>query len=88
MLVRARARRSRSARHLSLPRSIKIGYAVFFDHIPTPDLLRARATRLFDWVAEGRLDVRVGGTYSLSGAAQAHSDMEGRKTTGKLLLIP
>lgn len=73
---------------MSLPRSIKIGYAVFFDHIPTPDVLRDRAARLFDWVAEGRLDVRVGGTYPLNEVAQAHSDMESRKTTGKLLLIP
>jgi len=73
---------------MSLPRSIKIGYAVFFDHIPTPDLLRARAARLFDWIAEGRLDVRIGGTYPLNEAARAHSDMESRKTTGKLLLLP
>lgn len=73
---------------MSLPRSIKIGYAVFFDHIPTPDFLRDRAARLFDWVAEGRLDVRVGGTYPLNEVAQAHSDIESRKTTGKLLLIP
>lgn len=73
---------------MNLPRSIKIGYAVFFDHIPTPDLLRARAARLFDWIAEGRLDVRIGGTYPLNEAARAHSDMESRKTTGKLLLLP
>lgn len=73
---------------MSLPRSIKIGYAVFFDHISTPDLLRARAARLFDWIAEGRLDVRIGGTYPLSEAARAHSDMESRRTTGKLLLLP
>ncbi|MBS0277971.1 MAG: quinone oxidoreductase [Proteobacteria bacterium] len=73
---------------VSLPRSIKIGYAVFYDHIPTPELLRARTARLFDWIAQGRLKIGIGGTYPLAEAAQAHADMESRKTTGKLLLVP
>jgi len=73
---------------MSLPKSIKIGYATFFDHIATPDLLRARSARLFDWVSEGRLAIRIGGEYPLGDAAQAHRDMESRTTTGKLLLIP
>jgi len=34
---------------MSLPKSIKLGYAVFFDHIHTPELLRAHSARLFDW---------------------------------------
>lgn len=73
---------------MSLPRSIKIGYAVFYDHIPTPELLRARTARLFDWIAQGKLKIAIGGTYPLAEAAQAHADMESRKTTGKLLLVP
>lgn len=73
---------------MSLPRSIKIGYAVFSDHIPTPEALRARTAQLFRWVEEGALQVRIGGTYPLAQAAQAHRDMESRRTTGKLLLIP
>jgi len=73
---------------MSLPRSIKIGYGVFFDHIHTPELLRARSARLFDWIASGRLTIRVGGTYALAEAARAHADMERRATTGKLLLVP
>lgn len=71
---------------MSLPKSIKLGYAVFFDHIPTPELLRAHSARLFDWIAEGKLTVRICGEYRLADAAQALSDMESRKTTGKLLL--
>ena len=71
-----------------LPRSIKIGYAQFFDHISTPALLRARARRLFDWVIEGSLKVVIGHEYGLADAARAHADLEGRATTGKLLLIP
>jgi NADPH2:quinone reductase len=73
---------------MSLPKSIKIGYAVFLDHIHTPELLRARSARLFDWIAEGKLRVRIGGEYPLADAARAHADMESRKTTGKLLLVP
>ncbi|MDZ5451207.1 quinone oxidoreductase [Labrys sp. ZIDIC5] len=73
---------------MSLPRSIKIGYATFFDHIHTPELLRRRSAQLFDWLAEGKLAVRVGGKYRLADAARAHADMESRRTTGKLLLVP
>ena len=73
---------------MSLPKSIKIGYAVFSDHIPTPERLRAHSAQLFDWVAEGKLKVRIGGEYRLADAARAHADMESRRTTGKLLLVP
>ena len=73
---------------MSLPKSIKLGYAVFFDHIHTPELLRARTARLFDWIIEGKLKVRIGREYPLAKAAKAHADMESRATTGKLILIP
>lgn len=73
---------------MSLPRSIKLGYAVFFDHIHTPELLRARAARLFDWVREGKLRIAPATGYALADAVQAHAAMESRATTGKLLLIP
>lgn len=73
---------------MRLPRSIKLGYAVFSDHIATPALLRAHAARLFGWIAEGALKVHVGGVYPLADAARAHTDMASRATTGKLLLIP
>lgn len=73
---------------MSLPKSIKLGYAVFSDHIPTPALLRERTTQLFQWIMEGKLRVEIGGVYPLADAARAHADMEGRRSTGKLLLIP
>ncbi|HEX5849857.1 MAG TPA: quinone oxidoreductase [Rubrobacter sp.] len=47
-----------------------------------------RAESLFSWIGQNNLDVRIGGTYELSDVEQAHRDLEGRKTTGKLLLIP
>ena len=73
---------------MSLPKSIKIGFAVFSDHIHTPELLRAHSAQLFDWIAKGKLKVRIGGEYRLADAAKAHADMESRRTTGKLLLVP
>ncbi|TCM20487.1 NADPH2:quinone reductase [Novosphingobium sp. PhB165] len=73
---------------MSLPRSIKLGYAVFSDHIATPALLREKSAQLFDWIAQGKLKIHIGATYPLRDAARAHTDMEGRRTTGKLLLIP
>lgn len=73
---------------MSLPKSIKLGYAVFSDHIPTPALLRARSAQLFQWIVEGRLKIDIGGIYPLADAARAHADMESRRSTGKLLLIP
>ncbi|WP_163069339.1 zinc-binding dehydrogenase, partial [Acinetobacter baumannii] len=48
----------------------------------------AHTARLFDWIAQGKLKVEIGGVYLLADAAKAHSDMESRRTIGKLLLIP
>ena len=47
-----------------------------------------RAESLFSWIGQNNLNVRIGSTYELSDAERAHRDLEGRKTTGKLLLIP
>jgi len=54
----------------------------------TPELLRERARRLFDLVEHGKLEVRIGARYPLAQARQAHVDLQARKTTGKILLIP
>lgn len=54
----------------------------------TREELEWRANDVFNWVASGKLNVRIGGTYALKDAAQAHRDLEGRKTTGKLILKP
>ena len=54
----------------------------------TRDELLERARDIFGWIGEGKLKLRVGQTYPLSEAAQAHRDLAGRRTTGKLLLIP
>jgi NADPH2:quinone reductase len=57
-------------------------------YIADPAELRWRAGEVFDQVAKGELDVRIGGSYPLADAAQAQEDLAARRTTGKLLLIP
>ena len=47
-----------------------------------------RAADLFGAIADGTLNVRIGGRYKLEEAAQAHTDLQSRRTTGKLLLLP
>ena len=54
----------------------------------TREELLWRAQSLFSWIGQDNLSVHLGGTYRLSEAEQAHLDLEGRKTTGKLILIP
>jgi NADPH2:quinone reductase len=55
-------------------------------YIATRDELLKRAGDLFDWIGRGELEVRVGAEFLLSEAADAHRALEGRKTTGKVLL--
>ncbi len=54
----------------------------------TPEELRVRSDDLFKWIGEGTLNVRIGATYPLTAAAEAHRALEGRGTTGKVLLLP
>ena len=57
-------------------------------YIVTREELAARAEAVFGMIAARRLQPRIEHTYRLEDAQQAHRDLEGRKTTGKLLLIP
>jgi len=59
-----------------------------YDYIATREELLARADAVFAAVAEGKLDVRIGHRYPLAEARAAHEDLQGRRTTGKLLLLP
>jgi NADPH2:quinone reductase len=47
-----------------------------------------RASALLEWVTNGSLKVRVGREFPLAAAAEAHTELEARRTTGKVLLIP
>ena len=56
------------------------------DYVRRRSDLERRAAEVFGWVVRGELHVRIGATYRLEDAAQAHRDLAGRKTTGKVLL--
>jgi NADPH2:quinone reductase len=57
-------------------------------YIATADELAWRANDLFSWVAAGELKVHIDREIPIAEAAEAHRLLEGRKTTGKVLLIP
>lgn len=50
--------------------------------------LEWRANDVFNMIGSGKLKLRIAHTYKLEDAQQAHRDLEGRKTTGKILLLP
>jgi len=57
-------------------------------YIATAQELRQRAGAVFGMIREGKLKLRIEHVYPLSEVQKAHRDLEGRKTTGKLLLLP
>src|SRR5690625_5222917 len=76
------------------PRELELGGSLFLTrptlrhYIATREELLARTGDIFDAIAAGKLNVRIGATYSLAQAAQAHEDLAARRSTGKLLIIP
>jgi len=68
--------------------SLYLTRPTLFDFVATPEELRSRASDLFAWVGGDQLNVRIGGRYDLQDAADAHRALEGRQTTGKVLIIP
>ncbi|MGH3344076.1 MAG: quinone oxidoreductase family protein [Carbonactinosporaceae bacterium] len=69
-------------------RSLFITRPTLAHHIATRKELLTRATAVLDLVEAGELQVRVGTRYALAEARTAHEDLEARRTTGKLLLVP
>jgi NADPH2:quinone reductase len=59
-----------------------------YNYIVSRDDLVRRATDVLTWIQKGELKLRIGATFPLVEAPQAHRDLEGRRTTGKVLLIP
>ncbi len=68
--------------------SLLLGRPSLAHFIADPDELAWRADEIFAAIAHGSLDVRVGAEFALTDAAEAHRALEGRQTTGKVLLIP
>ncbi len=73
---------------LSQRGSLYLTRPTLFHYVATREELVRRATEVLDWVRDGSLKVRVGREFPLADAAAAHRALEGRKTTGKVLLIP
>jgi NADPH:quinone reductase len=59
-----------------------------FDYIARREELLERSRALFDGVSAGTLKVAINQRYALRDAAQAHRDLEARKTTGSTILLP
>ena len=73
---------------LSANGSLFLTRPTLFHYLRTHSEMQCRADDLFGWVAAGELDVRIGARYALRDAAEAHRALEGRVTTGKVLLVP
>jgi NADPH2:quinone reductase len=68
--------------------SIFVTRPTLFDYVSTPEDMRASAARLFEMMASGAVQVRIGARYKLLQAAEAHQALEARQTTGSTVLIP
>jgi NADPH2:quinone reductase len=73
---------------LSARGSLYVTRPTLKDYTATREELVQRAGDVLGWVADGTLKLRLEHSYALADAAQAHRDLEARKTTGKVLLIP
>jgi len=73
---------------LSQKGSLFVTRPTLLHYTATREELEWRARDVLGMIARGELKLRIHKTYPLSEAAQAHQDLEGRKTTGKLLLVP
>jgi NADPH2:quinone reductase len=68
--------------------SLYLTRPTLFHYVAKASELARGARELFDVVGSGRVKVHIGQTYALADAAQAHRDLEARRTTGSTLLIP
>ena len=57
-------------------------------YVSTREELQQRARDVFAMIGAGKLKLRIAHVYKLEEVQQAHRDLEGRKTTGKILLVP
>jgi NADPH2:quinone reductase len=73
---------------LSLKGSLYLTRPALAHYVAAPSELHRRAEEVLGWVRDGSLRVRIGREFPLADAAEAHIALEGRRTTGKALLIP
>ena len=68
--------------------SLYLTRPAFAHHISDRAELRGRVAAVLELISSGQLTIHIGGRYPLHRARAAHEDLEGRRTTGKLLLLP
>lgn len=68
------------------PKNVKLVRPVVFNYLTSREDLESYTKELFDLVTSTKVNVKIHEVYPLQEAARAHADLEGRKTTGKLLL--
>jgi len=68
--------------------SLYLTRATLFTHLATREATQAMADALFAVVGGGQVKIRIGQRYPLAEVAQAHRDLEARKTTGSTVLLP
>jgi NADPH2:quinone reductase len=68
--------------------SLYVTRPILFDFVDTRERLLDACDDLFGVIASGAVNIRIGQTYALRDAAQAHRDLEARKTTGSTVLLP
>ena len=68
--------------------SLSLTRPSLMNFIQTPEELQWRPGEVFEAMLSGDLTMTLGGSYPLVEAAQAHQDLEARKSSGKLILIP
>jgi NADPH2:quinone reductase len=73
---------------LSRKGSLYVTRPTLANYISTHEELQQRATQVLDMISKGQVKLRIEHIYPLRDAQQAHRDLEARKTTGKLLIIP
>jgi NADPH2:quinone reductase len=73
---------------LSTKGSLYVTRPTLATHIASRADLVERSNALFEVVKSGKVKIETTGKYKLADAAQAHRDLEGRKTTGSVVLIP
>ena len=72
--------------NLLSPGSHSVIKPALFDYVATPEELNKRASDVFDWITQGKIKMDSFTVLPLSEAKKAHDMLEGKKTTGKLLL--
>jgi NADPH2:quinone reductase len=72
----------------NIQRSTYLTCPTLGDYTATRDELEWRSSEVLGWITAGELKLRIGGTFGLSEAHEAHRQLQGRESTGKLVLVP